>query len=365
MHVVTTADWHFRNTDSYGVYDSFGVNDFLIERVRIAKEIIDEAYKLKGHLVIAGDFIDDRIIDAITLYYSSAVVSAFSNLRATILLEGNHGFDGKDNKYSIISHWSCFNSDNLHIVTEPDILDIDNVRYHCIPAINDVDKMFPIIMKDFLKRIKKGSSNILVLHAPIMNAKYDSGTKAKSGIKEEHIFAASYKYDYVVCGDFHRYQKIFPNTWYTGSPMQWSLRDCGQDKGYQVIDLSSNKVKFVKTSTHRFIEANWVVGEKICPLLKYPEKYESTLKNSIVVIRLVKKLKHDEPFVEQVKNNLLNNGVKRVFVDTKTTKEEKRRATISSNMGIAEMVEAYVEHKKSILPTRKRRVIDSGLRYLR
>jgi len=365
MKIVTTADWHYRNTDSYGVYNSSGVNDFLLNRVDISMEIVNKVRNLDAHLLIAGDFIDDRIVDSITLHYSSYIISMFNHLRATILLEGNHGFDGKDNLYSIISHWKYLCPDNLYIVTEPKILEIDGVCYHCIPAINDVDKLFPEIMKDFIKQIKISKPNILVLHAPIVDAKFDSGVKAKSGIKRDHIHTASNKYDYVVCGDFHRYQKLFHNTWYTGSPMQWSLRDKGQDKGFQIIDLDNNKVKFVKTSTHKFIEANWVIGEKICPLLKNPQNFKGTLKNSIVVIRLVKKFKQDEPPIEEVKKRLLDAGVKRIFVDKKTRATEKRRTSISSNMGIPEMIEAFVEQHKDSLPARRRRVIERGQKYLR
>lgn len=365
MKIVTTADWHFRNSDSYGIYNSSGVNDFLIERVNIGMEIINMTRRLDAHLVIDGDFIDDRIIDSITLHYSSYIISMFNKLRATLLLEGNHGFDGKDNKYSIISHWKYLCPDNLYIVTEPGILDVDGIRYHCIPAINDIDKLFPEIIKNFIKQISKGKINILLLHGPIINAKFDSGTKAKSGIKEDYIHTASNKYDYVVCGDFHRYQKLFDNVWYTGSPMQWSLRDCGQDKGVQIIDTDKKKVKFIKTSTHKFIEANWIVGETICPLLKRPQDFKGTLNNSIVVIRLVKQFKQDEPPIDKVKEMLLEAGVKRIFVDKKTKKKEKRKAIISNNMSISEMVETFVEHKKDSLPARKRRVIEKGQKYLR
>ena len=365
MKIVTTADWHLRNSDSYGVYDSSGVNDFLIERVAVANEIIDAAYKSDAHLVIAGDFLDDRVVDSITLYHSSYLAKELNNVKATILLEGNHGFDGKDNKHSIIAHLKYHCPDNVHIVTEPCFVDVDDVRYFCIPAINDIEKLFPSILEGFIKKIKKNKSNILLLHAPIMNAKFDSGIKAKNGVKLDHIRIASDRFDYVVCGDFHRYQKLFDNAWYTGSPLQTSLRDRNQVKGYQVIDLDTKKVSFKKINSYQFIEASWIVGESICPLLKNPEKYKGTLKNAIVIIRLVKKLKSDEPPIEHVKERLLKCGVKRVFVDKKTKTSEKRRATINSNMGIPAMIEAYVEHKNKVLPAKQSLVVESGLRYLR
>lgn len=367
MKIVTTADWHLKNNDSYGVYDSFGVNDFLIERVDICEQIISDAIKHKAHLVIAGDMLDDKMIDSITLYYSSKIVKKMSQVPIVIVLEGNHGFDGKDNKHSIIAHWKHLAEDNIHIVTYPKIIRADGITYHCIPAISDVDKLFPSIVKDFWKsRKKKDVLNILVFHGPIISAKFDSGFKAKTGVKFDHIRKASALYDYVVCGDFHRYQKLLSNVWFTGSPYQTSLKDKNQKKGYQIIDTKKNEVKFIETMGFNFIEVDWNFNKSICPILSRPEMFRGTLRKAIVVIRLSYGIKEDYmDRLEQIRKRLEHNGARRVFVDKKTRENKKRRASISTDMSFQQMVEAYVDHKRNALPAHKKRVVKKGLLYLR
>jgi DNA repair exonuclease SbcCD nuclease subunit len=366
--IVTTADWHLRNDDSYGSYDSFGVNSFLIERLRVCQNIIDIASTLEALLLIAGDMINNTIVDSITLYYSSRIIKSMNEkLIAAIILEGNHGFDGKDNKHSVIAHWKHLAADHIHIVTYPKIVRVNGVAYHCIPAINEVDKLFPSIIKDFLKSVKKkDKANVLVFHGPIISARFDSGFKAKTGVKFDYIRKAAKQYDYIVCGDFHRYQKLLSNVWYTGSPLQTSLRDKNQRKGYQIIDLDKSKVRFVDIEGFRFIETEWNYDKTICPILSKPELFQATLRNAIVIIRLQYKTKQDyRDRLNLIREKLIRNGAYAIFVDKKTKDTKKKRATIAANMSFQQMVEAYVDYKRNSLPANKRCIVEKGLLYLR
>lgn len=367
MKIVSTADWHMKNNDSYGVYDSSGVNDFLYERYNVGSRIITTATELDAHLIHAGDLIDDKVIDAVTLYYSSQLVKEATLARFVLFIEGNHGFDGRDNKHSIIAHWKFLAGKTVHIVTYPKIVRKDGIAYHCIPAISDIEKLFPTIVNDFLKkRMKSDTANILVFHGPIISARFDSGFKAKTGVKFEYIQKAAKAYDYIICGDFHRYQKLLPNVWYTGSPIQTSMRDKNQKKGYQVLDLSSGKMKFVEVDSFRFVEMEWDFNKTICPVLAHPEKFKGVLNNAIVLIRLRYKMKHDYlDRLEHIRRKLEENGARRVFIDKKTKEAKKKRASISANMSFQQMVEAYVDFKRNTLPARKRKVVEQGLLYLR
>lgn len=364
MNIVTTADWHLRNNDSYGVYDSHGVNDFLKERIRICELIIKKALKLQAHLVNAGDMIDDTIVDAITLYYSSMLIKKMKGLVLALLLEGNHGFDGKDNKHSIIAHWKHLASKNVHIITYPKIVRANGISYHCVPAVNDVDKLLPSVLKDLWSNKKKSDINILVFHGPIINARFDSGIKAKTGVKLEIIRKAANRYDYIVCGDFHRYQKLFSNVWYAGSPYQTSLKDKGQSKGYQII--TNEGVKFKKLESYHFIDVEWIYDKSISPVLKRPKMYQASLKNAIVVIHLYYNIVDDyNERLVFIKKQLYENGVYRIFVDKKVKEKKKKRTTISANMSFQQMIEAYVSHQQNSLPARKQKIVEVGLQYLR
>jgi len=366
--IITSADWHLKNSDSYGVYDSAGVNDFLLFRSETAKRIIQSAIDLDGHLVIAGDMLDDKVVDSVTMYYASQLVKMMQNTKLTIMLEGNHGYDGKNNIHSSIAHWKHLVTNNIKIITGYTVIHKDGISYHCIPAVNDIEKNFMNIVEALWRNRKEGNVNILVIHGPIIGARFDSGTKSKTGIKMKEVESVSRKYDYIVCGDFHRYQNIFNNTWNTGSLMQTSLRDKNQDKGYQIIDTENDEVDFVTLGGLRFIELSWEVGIKISPVLRKPCMYKGTLRGSICVIRLLGTSSEINGIAEDLDticNNLTEHGCIRVFIDKQTTEAKRKRSTISMNMGIQEMIESYVDYKKNLLPAKKKQVVEKGLLYIR
>ena len=85
MKILTTADWHLRNSESYGDYNSSGVNSLFVEKLRVINDILDKAEELKSHLVIGGDMLDESILDSITLYYTSAIMKKMQNIKEVIL----------------------------------------------------------------------------------------------------------------------------------------------------------------------------------------------------------------------------------------------------------------------------------------
>jgi DNA repair exonuclease SbcCD nuclease subunit len=367
MRLVSTADWHLRNCDSYGSVDSLNVNEFLMRRVQAAREIISVASKKDHCLAIIGDFVDDVLMDGVTLYYSSMLIKMMSEINNPVLiLEGNHGYDGKQGEYSSIKHWSHLAGKNIRIVTKPEIITIKNVEFHCIPAISDVDKLFYNIVKEFLSQTSNSNNKkILLFHGPIIDARFDNNAPTKNGVKQKYISWVSKIYDHVICGDFHRHQFVRDNVWYTGSPIQTSLKDKMQKKGYQIVNLETDNVKFVEIkNSPRFIEADWIVGDSISPILKRPEDYEASLNNSVVIIRLAQPL-NSKAEIDFVVKNLLAHGAMKVFVDRKTLSERKKRTSINVDMSLEQIIGAYAEHKRNNLPSRKRRVVENGLRYLR
>jgi len=367
-HIITSADWHLRNSDSYGVFDHDGVNDFLTYRVSAARQTIQSAIDCGGHLVIAGDMLDDKVVDSVTMYHASELVRMMQGTRLAVLLEGNHGYDSKSNAHSSIAHWKHLANKNIKIITYPKVIHKDNISYHCIPAVNALEINFAKIVDSLWCHKKKGNVNILVIHGPVIGARFDSGIKSKTGIKMKDIHRASKKYNYIVCGDFHRYQMLFDNVWYTGSLIQTSLRDKNQDKGYQIIDLDNDEVKFVKLNGPEFIELDWEITKKISPIIRRPHLYKGTLKNSICVIRISgtsSEFNTVSNELDSVRESLIENGSIRVFIDKQTTESKRKKATISMNMGFQEMIESYVSYKKRSLPAKKKQVIEKGLFYIR
>jgi DNA repair exonuclease SbcCD nuclease subunit len=363
--IITCADIHLRNDDSYGVYNADGVNDFLLFRFNAMKEIIERSIKENTHLLIAGDLLDNRILDSHTLYYASNLIKLMSKTKFTILLEGNHGYIERSGNICSISQYKHLAKANVRIITYPKIEEFENISYHCIPAVNDISENFPKLLTEFKKSIKKSKTNILTVHAPVAEATLDSGRDSKDGLQQSDVYNASLAYDYVVLGDFHRHQFIKENVWYCGSIIQMSLKDKDQHKGYQIINTENKVINFSHTNGPSFLELMYEPGVRVSKIIKTPELYSNKLKNSIVVIKIVGKTSIIKNFdIEKLKNKLVENGAIRVFSDVTNTDDKSNRKSINIHTNEKEMIYKYCKYKKNLITQPVDEVVKKGISYL-
>lgn len=359
--IITTADTHLRNSDPYGIYDDRGINDFLLYRRDAFTRIINRTIQEKAHLAIAGDFLDGRTVDSHTLYYSSEIISLLNEIEFVVLIEGNHGFDDKRGMFSVIAHWKHLSKDNVRIVTYPKVERHNGVAYHCIPAISDADKNFKKIVGSLNKESKKSDKvSILLLHGGVTGALFESGKQNSSGIPLNLLQKYRKYYQYIVCGDFHRYQVLDKNIWYCGSIIQASLKDKNQKRGYQIIDPNKDTVEFVSSKGPKFIELECDATDYKSILVQ-----SKKFKNSITIVRLNgTSYEIDKVDKDSIKSILKSYGCIRVFVDTKTSSENKNRVVLNKDMSEEELIQSFCKSKEE-LPAPLNEVVEKGLVYLR
>ena len=362
--VFTTADWHYRNDDPYATTDAKGVSDFLRIRAYLFERVVKLVAARAGHLLIAGDFLESTLNDSNTMYFASQSVARLAQLEFALLLEGNHGYDSKNSDVGAVSHWKHLVPSNVAVVTYPKVVQTSEIDYHCIPPIPNITDVFPKVAADLLRRLDSSKINILVLHGPIVGALYDSGTPAGTGIKKEQLEYVARHYDRVVCGDFHRYQQVLPNTWYCGSPLQTSLRDKGQQKGIQVFEGRGSDHRFLPLAGPRFFELSWDVGQPPPKSIANPDAYAKVLRQAVVLLKLSGDTAARASFdLDDAIVRLKRAGALRVVHSWIGNQGPIERAHIKSNMGTDEMVAHYVDaNPPDDLP--KGEVIQVGLSYL-
>lgn len=366
MKIVTTADWHLRNDDPYGDTDDNHVNEFLKHRYEVCKKIIGFAEKLDAQLVVAGDVFNARLVDGISLAYGARLAAQLPRLRQAIVIEGNHGFESREGTTGTISHWKHVLSDNVHIVTYPKVVVAEEIEYHCIPGSSNSDVNFVTIVKELMKQSAGCATKILVYHGTIVGAEFDSGSVATTGVPLTKLkkLADSY-YDYVVCGDLHRHQFLADNIWYTGSPLQSSLKDLDVEKGVQVIDTQKKTVKFKTVSGPVFRRYNWTMGEKIAKELKSPENYPEEMKNAYVVINVDGRQENfNAKKIDVVVERLKNAGAIKTFVQKRFESSDSDRKFIDRGLSMRESMEAWVDQNPEAIPAEKDDVVRAGISYL-
>lgn len=365
MKTIVSADIHLHNSDSYGTYNRKGENSLLLSKVRAVDEIIDATADCNGHLAIAGDIINDRMVDSATLFYLTKLVNKMKKLKLTILLEGNHGYDAKNNIHSSISFLKHTVPQNIKIVTSPEVIHADGISYYCLPAISNLEEKFVSIAHELLKDIKKGNRRILVGHVGVVGAKFDSGIISKAGLDDDSLDSLSAYFDAVVLGDYHRPQTLGEGVWYTGSPVPWSMRDKGQDKSYQIIDWDKNSVEVAKINRGKFLSINWDLSQDAPLPIKEPVGFKDSLKEATISIKL-SGYSHEfaDINIDSMRKQFLECGASRVLIDKKTHSQHKMGKAMSVTSDIKSVVHEYCSVNNEKLPAKINRVLKRGLLYL-
>ena len=261
MKLACFSDLHLTNTSPYGDFSANGRSGFLDAKLRVAKRIIKHASELDGVLVV-GDTIDARVVDAHTLQAASSLMASIDGLPFAILASGNHELDLRiEGGVTVVDHYRLLkHNDGFHIITQQAIIRYKDVEFFILPHIPDLETTFADRVSSYL-RDSEAKVKVLLLHYGITGASFGTIT-SKAGINDRDIKKAAKRFDFIVCGDYHKSQYIagLNNVFYCGSPMVKDFGELDSEHGYWVIDTDSGEVEFFDLAKYapKFIEV-------VCP----------------------------------------------------------------------------------------------------
>jgi DNA repair exonuclease SbcCD nuclease subunit len=368
--LVTISDQHMTNNNSYGKYNSIGVNSDLEDKFYTMQEAADVASCIGATLVATGDLLDQRQVDGITSDYVSRWINhLMSGMSDFILLGGNHEYNDTAANFSTLKHYKYFCG--LNSKGNKGIIATENTRtyieyevgkgifFSCLPANKKIEHSIKEEVKWFQKnkdRLDKEfpikvlpvmTHHIMLLHGGIEGADLGS-MKAPDGISATLIETCAQLYDWVVCGDFHKFQFVndLKNVYYCGAPKQMNLGDVGQKRGYQILNLTKETVNFIQSESPTFKIIEMVCGEYIHPWIKNSEKYKDRIQNKIVVVKItgtqedVMKVNYTE-----IRKELLKFGAFEVYKEVLPIKEKRNSIRINKDLPIKQIMAKYVESK--------------------
>ncbi len=368
--LVTISDEHAENTNSYGKYNSIGVNSDLEDKFYTMQEAADVSSCIGAPLVSIGDLLDKRQIDGITSDYVSRWISHLhSGMSDFILLGGNHEYNDTAANFSTLKHYKYFcgqySKGNKGIIaTEPlrTYLEYEigkGIFFSCLPANKKIEhyikeevswfkKNKNKLYKEFPSKVMPViTHHVMLLHGGIEGADLGS-MKAPDGISATLIDECSQLYDWVVCGDFHKFQFVneLKNVFYCGAPKQMNLGDVGQKRGYQILNLTKNTVNFVKSESPEFKIIEIVCKEYIHPWIKYSEKYQEKIKNKIIVVKITGN-QEDVMKIDftNIRATLIKFGAFEVYKEVLPIKEKRNSIKINKDLPIRQIMAKYVENK--------------------
>ena len=104
------------------------------------------------------------------------------------------------------------------------------------------------------------TANTLFLHHGVRGAWMNDNVQDSEGVELESLDPLRWKA--ILCGHYHKHQKIGQNFWYVGSPWQTTANEAGQVKGF--VEYSNQALAFVpKTWGPRFHRFELAPGQAL------------------------------------------------------------------------------------------------------
>lgn len=255
MNILHTADWHlgtFRSPVRNGVnLRTEDTRRCLDELIRVAKEERPDYSLVSGDVFHVGRPAADRCCEEIVTatHYIRELAEVSGHV---VVMRGTPNHDGAG-QFRVLDEM-FFACPNVHIVTEPGVLNLDGVCIAALPGFDTgifrtkhpglsreeenaaLSEELGNIVTGLKAQCDPGKASILMAHYTVPGCNTESGqtmmpAQFEPVILPEALLAADY--DLVALGHIHRPQKVLSHEWfYSGAINAMNFNDEGQERGF-------------------------------------------------------------------------------------------------------------------------------------
>lgn len=242
---VLFSDIHFHNWSQYSTVTENGRNSRLMHTVAVVEQIKDYCRETAAeHAFLLGDLFHSRTKIDIDVY--DAAWNAMKSLATVVelhMLLGNHDSHNRIGDVHSLEPFKEF----AHVIDKPCRFDIDvkgdAVRIEAIPWVAS--------REEFAEHAAKVEQcHALLMHQSVIGAELSSGYTKAGEVQLSDI--PTTKANYVFMGDYHKPQKLEPNLFYLGSPLQHNFGEAGEEKRFMDWDPRNCAVRSIPTKAPRF-----------------------------------------------------------------------------------------------------------------
>jgi DNA repair exonuclease SbcCD nuclease subunit len=253
MNIFMIGDMHLglgfpSNYDRWNLIAKNYINSFLLPFLR--KNVKE------GDVIIQmGDLFHDRnTIPIGSLNLAQDLIIELSKIAPTHFIIGNHdlwNINSRDiNSLKLYSYIP-----NVHIYSEPTVVDINGVKLGFMPYIHHKEEQI-----DAIKKIVSEGGEYLFAHSDLNGAKMHLTSIAHKNF--DKIDLDDFKgFKHVYSGHIHIEQK-FKNFTFVGSTYAMDRNDYGNQKGIYVLNVEKNKDKFFPNTTSPIFEKIYILKEE-------------------------------------------------------------------------------------------------------
>lgn len=245
MKILFFSDIHHSNYSQFATVLPNGRNSRFQDTLLAFEDIKSYAKKHADVVIFCGDLFDKKFkVDTQVYVETLAAWRDFCSVPVYIIA-GNHDQYSREGSNSLLPFHDT-RARNTALVSQPENICLDDaINVLLIPHQHDTNK-FKQILKD------APSADILVMHQGLAEAVTGAyNVQIQSAIKLADIPFDKFKW--VVSGHYHKAQVLAGGKFrYCGSPLQLSMGERGEEKGFWVLDTDKDTWEFVKTNAPQF-----------------------------------------------------------------------------------------------------------------
>lgn len=252
MKLISSGDWHLSNSYTFGTINRDGINTFLLKVYDAFITMINDAIKYKAVLCICGDLFDAVSLDPVTLkIFHKILKHIIKNKVETIILNGNHEYDGIRSAIESYSEWSGETEwNNIHFIFKPTIFKLHHTWFYVLPYMGkSSDQQYDTVITFISSADKYKGEKILLMHYPIVGCRFDSHSiNLSKGFNLAQVLKTyGNPFTYIFSGDFHDRQQLpgVDNFLYVGQPFHSDFSSIENKRGYTLFDTHTEKLKLI------------------------------------------------------------------------------------------------------------------------
>lgn len=251
MRLLHVSDTHLGHAAYHKVTEQ-GLNQREDDVLQAFTRVVDKALELRPDVVLhSGDLFD--AVRPSNRAASQAVEQLLRLARAgipVVAIAGNHETPRLRETGSIFRFLEFFPGLRPVYRGKAEVVRIGDLAIHAVPhAANEADVRTQL---EAARPSPDAPFNVLTAHVAV------SGVKAFSmGEFNEHVVptsALSPDFDYIALGHYHHRTQVTDNAWYAGSTERMSLNEAGQEKGFLLVDLATERVEFHPVLTRPMLD---------------------------------------------------------------------------------------------------------------
>lgn len=273
------SDTHLGFND-FDIVDDKGINQREVDVYNAFSNAISKIIDLKPDFVVHTGDLFHRSSPS-----NRALIEGIKNIKRLtdngipfIVISGNHSTPKTIYTSPIIEALNSIDGVYAYYNQCYDSLIIDGIKFHCIPFINEYDKLNNEIDKI---KIAQGT-NILLMHISL-GKEYFLDEYGEMIYPPEKYNILN-QFNYVGLGHWHSFNILsrFDNVCYSGATERFSDKDAAIDKGFALIELENDlKIDFITINTRPWVKVEindcdqLTVNEIKKNIVAYSEKVSS------------------------------------------------------------------------------------------